>query len=172
MSKHLSKKNNSTELQIPVDNAKPCIRLQAGEVKMFHVPKKRPDKQDKQMDDWMRLILINWVLISFVMFYSILIGIITGSLLAVVADGVLGLVGIRGNIFDVFPFTPAATALIAGIIAFLFLATFRSIRYNCQTDGYTLPLTPRFIRLLARRAGVGIGFLVISALALRLLGGN
>ncbi len=157
---------NSTELQIPVDNAKPCIRLLPGEAKMFHDPKKRPNKQ---MDDWMRLILINWVLISFVMFYSILIGMITGSLLVVVADGVLGLVGIRGNIFDVFPFTPAATALIAGIIAFLFLAAFRTIRYNCETGGYTLPLTPEILRLLARRAAVGVGFLAISAIALRLL---
>jgi hypothetical protein len=165
-------KKFSAGLQIPVDNATPCIRLQSGEVKMFQVPKKRPDKQEKQMDDWMRLILINWVLISFVMFYSILIGLICGSLVAVVADGVLGMVGIRGKIFDVFPFSPAATALIAGIIAFLFLATFRTIRYNCQTGGYTLPLTPRILRLLARRAGVCIGFLLISALALRLLGAS
>jgi hypothetical protein len=136
---------------------------------MFHDPKKGPGKQ---MDDWMRLILINWVLVSFVMFYSILIGLISGSLVAVVADGVLGLAGINGKIFDVFPFTPAATALIAGIIAFLFLATFRSIRYNCQTEGYTLPLTPQTIRLLARRTGLGIGLLAISALALRLLEGG
>ncbi|MFP4389503.1 MAG: hypothetical protein ACLFPR_11230 [Desulfococcaceae bacterium] len=136
---------------------------------MFHDPKKRPGKQ---MDDWMRLILINWVLVSFVMFYSILIGMVCGSLVAVVADGVLGLVGIRGKIFDVFPFTPAATALVAGIIAFLFLATFRSIRHNCETDGYTLSLAPEILRSLARRAAVGVGFLAISAIALRLLKGN
>lgn len=129
---------------------------------MFQPPNKR-------MDDWIRLILLNWVLISFVMFYSILIGLVTGTLLVTVMDGLLQIAGVETPVFAVFPFTPAATGLITALIATLFLATFRSLRFNCETGGYISVFSARSLRRLLRKTGIGVGLLVVCAILMRLV---
>jgi hypothetical protein len=124
------------------------------------------------MDDWIRLILLNWVLISFVMFYSILIGLVTGTLLVTVIEGLLRVAGVASPALGVFPFTPAATALVAALIATLFLATFRSLRFNCETGGYISVFSTKSLRRLLRRTGIGVGLLMVSALVLRFIAGG
>lgn len=132
---------------------------------MFQPPKKK-------MDDWMRIILLNWVMISMVMFYSILVGLIAGALFVAAAQGVLDFLGAGAGLLRVFPFSPAATAIVAATIAVIFLATFRALRFNCETGGYMLAVPRNIGRVLLRRAGAGIGVLAVSALAVRWLSGG
>jgi predicted lysophospholipase L1 biosynthesis ABC-type transport system permease subunit len=136
---------------------------------MGQPPKKRPEKR---MDDWMRLILLNWAMISVVMFYSIIVGLIVGTLLVFAARSLLGSLGLDAGLFRVFPFSPAATAMVAATIALVFLASFRSLRFDCRTDGYRLAVTRPTVRALVRGAGIGLGIPIASALLARwFLGG-
>ncbi|GBC60348.1 hypothetical protein DENIS_1299 [Desulfonema ishimotonii] len=123
------------------------------------------DPVNKKMDDWIRLILLNWVMISFVMTYSIIFGTTGGVLLIVILKCLLTLPDGPDHFLTLYPLISLPSKLIIGtLIAAIFLYSFRTLRYNCQTGHYFVPASGKFIRKICGRM-IG-GLLVLSFLAL------
>lgn len=98
-----------------------------------------------RFDDWMELILLNWAMISLVMFYSIVLGIVGGSLLVLTAGFLLEGLRIPNQFLALYPaLTPVSRILISILIASIFIITFRSTRYDCRTGHYFLKI-PLFV---------------------------
>ena len=114
---------------------------------------------EKRLEDWMRLILLNWVLISFIMFYSILMGLSGGCMVVLFSTAVIEHFGLPTRFLHLYPSpAPASILVMGGLIAAFFLHLFKHLHYNCATGSYTLAVA-RVVNLKA--AG---GFAVIALL--------
>ncbi|MFW5636122.1 MAG: hypothetical protein ACOC3A_05645 [Thermodesulfobacteriota bacterium] len=112
-----------------------------------------------RIDDWMELILLNWSMIALVMFYSIVLGIVGGSLLIITIGFVLEGLHIPSGFLALYPtLAPASRILISVLIAAIFIFTFRSTRYDCLTGQYFLKVSLYFIKKPALRLAL---FLVV-----------
>lgn len=111
-----------------------------------------------RLEDWMRLILLNWVLISFIMFYSILMGLVVGCLIVLFATAAIGWVGLPVQFLRLYP-SPGPTAILVmgGLIATFFLHLFRHLHYNCDSGNYTLAVS----RILNLKAFTGFAIIVL-----------
>ncbi len=118
----------------------------------------------KRPEDWARLILLNWVLIGMVMFYSILVGGVIGGV------WVMGLgLGLDG--FRLFPVpSPAAQVMLTGSIALVFLLTFRALQYNCAAGNYGIIRSQTARRQLIRLGCKAFCALILLAVTVGLLG--
>ncbi|AOY58532.1 MULTISPECIES: hypothetical protein [Desulfococcus] len=113
---------------------------------------------EKRLEDWIRLILLNWVLISIMMFYSIFMGIGIGYLVIRFSRLVVDWTGLPAHLLDLFPTSgPTVNLMIGGLIAAVFLHLFRHLRYNCETESYTLKLS----RVFNLRAAVAFAAIVM-----------
>lgn len=119
------------------------------------------DPQNR-LEDWMRLILLNWVLISFIMFYSILMGLAGGCLVILFSAAVIEWVGLPTHFLRLYP-SPGQTAILVmgGLIAALFIHLFKHLHYNCASGNYTLSVA----RVVNLRTFAGL-----AAIALFLVG--
>jgi amino acid transporter len=114
-----------------------------------------------RLEDWMRLILQSWVLISMVMFYSILMGIALGSLVLGFSAAAIQWIGLPAHFLRLFPSPgPAGVLVIGGLIAAFFLHLFRNLRYNCESGGYTLA-TARVVNLRTAAGFAGLALLLV-----------
>ncbi|WP_373501296.1 hypothetical protein [Desulfococcus sp.] len=118
-----------------------------------------------RIEDWMRLILLNWVLISMVMFYSILLGTALGCLAVGLSAAVIEWMGLPARFLLLYPSpAPAAVLVIGGLIAAFFIHFFRNLRYNCDSGSYTLPLARVVnLRIAAGFAGLALLLVLIGA---------
>ena len=100
-----------------------------------------PPDPPHRMEDWMRLILLNWVLISFVMFYSILAGALGGALAVLACGTALEWAGVSIHHMRLYPSPGSGAAVvIGGLIASLFIHLFSHLRYHCASGSYTLDI--------------------------------
>ena len=112
---------------------------------------------EKRLEDWMRLILLNWVLISFIMFYSILMGLAGGCIVVLFSAAVIDHFGLPTRFLHLYPSpAPASILVMGGLIASFFLHLFKHLHYNCTTGSYTLEVA----RVVNIRAAAG--FLVVA----------
>ncbi len=112
-----------------------------------------------RFEHWMELILLNWALISLVMFYSIVLGIVGGSLLILMIGFVLEGLHISSGFLALYPMlTPASRILISVLIAAIFIFTFHSTRYDFLTGHYFLKVSLYFIKKPALRLAL---FLIV-----------
>lgn len=122
---------------------------------------------EKKLEDWMRLILLNWVVVSMTVFYAILLGTVTALATAGAIRFALGLAGVPAPNLSVFPAPAAALMTVTGgWIMFLVVAAFRTIRYRCQDGSYFW----RISRVWGKRAGQCWVGLVVALLAVGLAG--
>lgn len=112
---------------------------------------------EKRLEDWIRLILLNWVLISFIMFYSILMGLAGGCIVVLFSAAVIEQFGLSTRFLHLYPSpAPASILVMGGLITSFFLHLFKHLHYNCTTGSYTLEVA-RVVNI--RAAG---GFAVIA----------
>jgi len=105
-----------------------------------------------RFDHWMELILLNWAMIALVMFYSIVLGVMGGSLLILIISFVLEGLHIPSGFLALYPtLAPTSRILISALIAAIFIFTFRSTRYDCLTGHYFLKVSLYFIKKPALR---------------------
>lgn len=127
---------------------------------MAHDPQHR-------LEDWMRLILLNWVMIAMIMFYSILVGAALGGLAAALGAAVVEWLGHDARPLRLFPsIGPGALLVIGGLIPGVFLCLLQQLRYHCGRGGYTLALTrASLVRAAAGLAGLALLLVLIGAAA-------
>lgn len=118
-----------------------------------------------RLEDWMRLILLNWVMISMAMFYSILFGAALGCLAALLGAAVVEGLGHDARFLRLFPsMGPGALLVIGGLIPGVFLCLLRQLRYHCGSGGYALALTRAgTLRAAAGLAGLALLLVLIAA---------
>ena len=76
---------------------------------------------ENRLEDWMRLILLNWVMISFIMFYSILMGLAGGCIVVLFSTAVIEQFGLPTRFLHLYPSpAPASILVIGGLIAAFF----------------------------------------------------
>ena len=116
----------------------------------------------KRLEDWMRLILLNWVLISLAMFYSIIMGIAGGCLVILAGASVTGWAGLSTRFLRLYP-SPAPTPIlvIGGLIAALFIHLFKNLHYDCASGNYSLSVSK--VASLGALAGIGaVGLILLG----------
>lgn len=118
-----------------------------------------------RLEDWMRLILLNWVMIAMIMFYSILAGAALGGLSAVLGATVIEWMGHDARSLRFFPsMGPGALLVIGGLIPGIFLCLLQQLRYHCGRGGYTLTLTrASLLRSAVGLAGLALILVLIAA---------
>jgi hypothetical protein len=101
-----------------------------------------PRKPHHRLEDWMRLILLHWILISMIMFYSIIMGIAGGCVVVLLTAVVVEAMGFSAHFFRLYPAPgTAAAVVIGGLIATFFLHLFKHLHYNCTSGTYTLAVS-------------------------------
>ena len=122
---------------------------------------------EKRLEDWIRLILLNWVLISMIMFYSILIGIGIGYLVIGFSRLVINCLDLPAHLLDLVPTSgPTTILVVGGMIAAVFLHLFSHLHYDCQSESYALALSRLvtlrvaacFVVIVMILLGIGTGF--------------
>lgn len=105
---------------------------------------------ERQMTDWMRLILVNWVIVAFTMTYSILAGGAVSLAAIWLVSRTARVLGGWETGFTVIPPSTGTLLVLCGAISALFLITLGKLRYDCAGEGYRLRLTrPVLLRALA-----------------------
>jgi hypothetical protein len=123
------------------------------------------DFSKSRLEDWVRLILVNWVYIYFVIFYAIVVGGLSGLLMVYSAGQVWG----AGALF---PLGSLARGTVAAVIAGVFIGGIRIIRYDPRTGEYGVASPGRSLFRLVRLGGAQLGGLAILALAAGWIGGS
>lgn len=122
---------------------------------------------EKKLEDWMRLILINWIVISMTVFYAVIAGTLTALATAWAARRVLAFANVSAQGLALFPAPGTALwAVIACWIAVLAVTAFRTIRYRCHDGSYFWQIS----RIWIKRAGQFWAGLALVMLAVGLAG--
>jgi hypothetical protein len=122
-----------------------------------------PRNPHHRLEDWMRLILLHWILISMIMFYSIVMGTAGGCAVVLLTAAFVEGMGLSPHFFHLYP-TPgtAAVVVIGGLIATLFLHLFKHLRYNCASGTYTLAVS----RAANQRAIAGLALITLALIGI------
>ncbi len=128
-------------------------------------PPPRKNQAPDRFMHWIQLILINWVLLFFIGFFSLTLGMLLIGLLIMELNLILGVYGIRYPGLKMTPPLGWLSQLILWVsCAALFLYCFKKIKYDCRAGHYRIPEHKTLFINIARVSGAAALLILIAAL--------